>query len=90
MSGLVKNLVSVRKIDEAGCFICFGNRRCVVEISEGKLMVTGGLRGDDFYYLNIKKDQVNTVLVYMVRFFLIYLWYFRLGYLNFQKFVRMY
>lgn len=92
VSGFVKNLVSVRKIDESGCYICFGAGRCVVEISEGKFMVTGGFRFNDLYYLDVKYDYVYAAeyVVYMVKFFFIYLWYLRFGYLNFQKLVRMY
>lgn len=89
--GLAKNLVSARKIDQSGCFVCFGGGKCVVETKEGSLLATGHLQDDDLYHLDLQNPQAYTSAspAHYVQPSSTYLWHLRLGHINFRKLVQM-
>lgn len=90
--GLTKNLVLVRKIDQSGCYICFGGGKCVVESSNDALLATGHLDSDDLYHLDMQAAQAHaaTSTLHFTRPSNTYLWHLRLGHANFRKLVHMY
>lgn len=90
--GLTKNLVSVRKIDQSGCFICFGGGTCVIELGEGALLATGHLQSDDLYHLDLQSAQAHAVQSSssFAKPSQTYLWHLRLGHTNYRKLVHMY